>query len=156
MKSFTLLFCLQVVVLAQAPDPQGKKPVSPANVASVNIDGSQIGPLRPDTVIATVNGNKMTYGEFDSLVRSLPQQMQQSAMQNRKAFVNQFALMRKLAEIAETSKLDQQSPYKDALAFSRMNIMAQAEINEAPKQFSIQSFRPISIRQFQARNRNKT
>jgi hypothetical protein len=120
MKPFAFLSCLQVfALLAQEPDPQAKKPVSPAHVASVNVDASQMGPPRPDTVIATINGKKLTYGEFQTMVRSLPQQMQQNAMQNRKAFVNQFALMRKLADIAETSKLDQINPYKDALEFRR-------------------------------------
>ncbi|MBI2680118.1 MAG: hypothetical protein HYX25_03810, partial [Candidatus Solibacter usitatus] len=138
MKSFVLLLCLHVVVLAQAPDPQGQKPVSRGNVASINIDGGQIGPPRADTVIATVNGKKLTYGEFQTLVRALPPQMQQNAMQNKKAFINQFALMRKLADIAEESKLDQLSPYKDLLAFSRMQVMAQAQINEAPKKFLVQ------------------
>jgi peptidyl-prolyl cis-trans isomerase C len=139
MKPFAFLSCIPVfVLLAQAPDPQEKKPVSPAGVIATTVDAGQVGPPRPDTVIATINGKKLTYGEFQTMVRSLPQQMQQNAMQNRKAFVNQFALMRKLADIAETSKLDQVSPYKDALDFSRMNIMAQAEINEAPKQFLVQ------------------
>ena len=139
MKPFALLsFMTALALVAQAPDPQGKKAVSPADVISTNIDAGRLGPPRPDTVIATVNGKKLTYGEFETLVRSLPQQMQQNAQQNRKAFVNQFALMQKLADIAATSKLDQVAPYKDALAFSRMNILAQAEINEAPKQFLVQ------------------
>src|ERR1700682_2373326 len=93
---------------------------------------------RPDTVIATVNGKKLTFGEFETLLRALPPQMQQNAMQNKKAFVNQFALMRKLADIAEEAKLDQIGPYKDLLAFNRMNIMAQAQISEAPKKFLVQ------------------
>ena len=140
MKPFVFLSSLPVfLLLGQAPDSQGTKPaVTPPNVVSTAIDASQIGPPRPDTVIATVNGKKLTYGDFQNLLRSLPPQMQQNAMQNKKAFVNQFALMRKLADIAESSKLDQQSPYKDALEFSRMNILAQAEINEAPKQFLVQ------------------
>ena len=153
MKSFALLASMSALaLLAQAPDPQGKKPVSPADVIGANVDASHLGPLRPDTVIATVNGKKLTYGEFETLVRSLPQQMQQNAMQNKKAFVNQFALMQKLADIAATSKLDQIAPYKDALAFSRMNILAQAEINEAPKQFLVQ---PEEQQKFYEANRER-
>jgi parvulin-like peptidyl-prolyl isomerase len=64
--------------------------------------------------------------------------MQQNAMQNKKAFVSQFALMRKLADIAEEAKLNELSPYKDLLAFGRMQVMAQAQINEAPKKFLVQ------------------
>jgi peptidyl-prolyl cis-trans isomerase C len=153
MKPFALLSCISVFVLvAQAPEPQGKKPASPANAASANVDTGQSAPPRPDTVIATVNGKKLTFGEFETLLRSLPPQMQQNAMQNKKAFVNQFALMRKLADIAETSKLDQVAPYKDALEFSRMNIMAQAEINEAPKQFLVQ---PADQQKFYEANKER-
>jgi peptidyl-prolyl cis-trans isomerase C len=139
MKPIAILICLQVfVLLAQAPDPQGKTPASPSRAIGATIDASQIGPPRPDTVIATVNGKKMTYGEFQTMVRSLPPQMQQNAIQNKKGFINQFALMRKLSDIAEEAKLDQLSPYKDLIAFNRMQIMAQAQISEAPKKFLVQ------------------
>jgi peptidyl-prolyl cis-trans isomerase C len=149
MKPFAFLSCMSALaLLAQAPEPPGRKPV----LASAQLDAGKLGPPRADTVIATVDGRKMTYGEFESMVHSLPPQMQQNALQNKKAFVNQFALMRKLSEIAAASKLDQVAPYKDALEFSRMNIMAQAEINEAPKQFLV---KPEEQQKFYEANKDR-
>ncbi len=50
----------------------------------------------------------------------MPAQMQQNALRDRKAFVQQFALMQRLSEMAEQAKLDQQSPTRESLAFNRM------------------------------------
>ena len=39
--------------------------------------------------------------------------------------------MRKLSKMAEDEKLDQESPYKETLAYARMNVLLTAEINAA-------------------------
>ena len=84
----------------------------------------------PDTVIATVDGTKLTYGEIANFLKGMNPQMQQNAMRNRKDFVERFALMRKLSELAEQAKLGERSPYKEAIESYRMNMLMQAEINE--------------------------
>jgi parvulin-like peptidyl-prolyl isomerase len=86
--------------------------------------------LAPQTVVATVaDGKKLTVGELRSFVRSLPPQMQQAALRDRKALVQQYALMQKLSEMAETAKLDERSPTKEMLRFNRMYIMMTAQLN---------------------------
>jgi peptidyl-prolyl cis-trans isomerase C len=86
----------------------------------------------PDTVIATFgNGERLTIGELKSFIEAMPPQMQQNAMRDRKAFVQQFALMHRLAEMAEAAKLDQRSPTKESLAFNRMYLMMNAQLHEA-------------------------
>ncbi len=96
------------------------------------------GPPRPaGTVIATVDGKKVTYGDVEKYVRGLPPQMQQSAMQNRKQFIQQYGLMLRLNAMAEKSKLDQKSPYKESLEAARMQILTQAQISELYDNFPV-------------------
>ncbi|HUJ24162.1 MAG TPA: peptidylprolyl isomerase [Bryobacteraceae bacterium] len=91
----------------------------------------------PDTVIATVDGKKLTYGELDGIVHGLSPQLQQNLARDPKQFIQQFALMQRLSELAEKAKLDEKSPYKEALAYNRMNILMQAEINDAINSFPV-------------------
>jgi len=86
----------------------------------------------PGTVVATFgNGEKLTAGDLKTFIAAMPPQMQQGALRDRKAFVQQFALMRRLAEMAEQAKLDQHSPTKESLAFNRMYLMMNAQLHEA-------------------------
>ena len=84
----------------------------------------------PSTVIATVDGKKVTYGEIEKYLRSVTPQMQQNAMKNRKEFIREYGLMLRLNDMAEKARIDQKSPYKEALAAARMQILTQAEMSE--------------------------
>jgi parvulin-like peptidyl-prolyl isomerase len=95
------------------------------------------GALSPDTVIATIDGKKLTYGDVQAYLRGLPPQMQQNAMRNRKQFIQQFALMQHLSELSEKAKLAEKSPYKEAIAINRMNVLSQAQINERYTSFPV-------------------
>ncbi|HXI41351.1 MAG TPA: peptidylprolyl isomerase [Bryobacteraceae bacterium] len=110
--------------LAQTPpaSPPAHMPEPPAPVSSPAPP--------PDTLIATVDGQKLTYGEIANFLKGMNPQMQQNAMRNRKDFVERFALMRKLSTLAEQAKLGERSPYKEAIESYRMNMLMQAEINE--------------------------
>lgn len=86
----------------------------------------------PSTVLATFDdGKQLTYGEMQLLLASMPPQNQKAAMQDRKAFVKQFALLRKLTQMAVENKLDQQSPTKEAIELHRMQLLAGAQVNYA-------------------------
>lgn len=98
---------------ASSPSPQPAPPAPP-----------------PDTVIATVDGKNLTYGEIANFLKGMNPQMQQNAMRNRKEFVERYALMRRLSALAEQAKLGERSPYKEAIESYRMNMLMQAEINE--------------------------
>lgn len=87
-------------------------------------------PLEEDDVIATLDdGYKLTYGEIKAMAGALPPQMQQAAMRDRKNFIRQFALMRKLARLAEEHKLDQKTPTRELLLVNRMYVLMSAQIN---------------------------
>ena len=122
MKSGSLLITVFLAIgLAQtppasSPSPQPGPPATP--------------PPPPDTVIATADGQKVTYGEIANFLKGMNPQMQQNAMRNRKDFVERFALMRKLSVLAEQAKLGDRSPYKELIEAYRMNMLMQAEISE--------------------------
>lgn len=75
------------------------------------------------------DGTPFTYGELKIFLSTLPPQNQQAAMRDRKALINQFALMRKLAMLAEKNKLHERSPSKEMLAYHRMQVLLSAQIN---------------------------
>jgi parvulin-like peptidyl-prolyl isomerase len=86
--------------------------------------------LPPETVVATVDGQQVTFGDLQAVLRSLPAQNQQAALKDRRKFVEQYGLLKRLTQLAEKDKLDQKSPYKEALAYQRMQVLSQAELNE--------------------------
>jgi peptidyl-prolyl cis-trans isomerase C len=82
-----------------------------------------------DEVLAVFDdGVKFTMGQFRALYLILPPQNQQGVMQNRKAFVEQLALFRKLSAMAEKDGLDKQTPTKEAIEYQRMVFLSQAKI----------------------------
>jgi len=57
-----------------------------------------------DTVLATVEGRTLTYGNWKNTPRASPA-MQQNAMRNRRQFVEQFFLMHRLSAWLRTKNL---------------------------------------------------
>jgi len=84
--------------------------------------------LPDDTVIAIFDdGVKFTMADFRNLYAAIPAN-QQAMLRDRKAFMEQYALLRKLAQMAEAEKLDQKSPNKETLAFNRMIMLGQMKL----------------------------
>ena len=93
--------------------------------------GAQLFPGQaPDAVVATVDGRKITTAQMQRYLRALPPQVQQNAMKDPKGLLQGYALMWKLAGMAEKNKLDQKSPLKEMLEDLRLQQMAQAQLNE--------------------------
>jgi peptidyl-prolyl cis-trans isomerase C len=113
---------------AQAPHPKPSPPPKPSKAADPS----------PDTVLATLDdGSKVTYGELKALMAGMTPAMAQAAMRDRRAFVTQYALMRKLTRLAEAAKLDQVSPTKELLAFGRMQLLTNAEVTDAMEKITV-------------------
>jgi len=85
--------------------------------------------LSRDTVIATLDGKKLTYGEIESYLDALGPEKKAAALASRRDLIRQYALQKKIVEQAEKDKLDQISPYKEALELSRRVVLIEAEIN---------------------------
>jgi peptidyl-prolyl cis-trans isomerase C len=123
-------------VKAQAPaaaQPATPAPAKgPMKTYQMQIPAAAVIPiaaLPPDTVIATVDGEKVTAGELQLVLRQVPPQAQQMAQSNRRLFVEQYGMLRRLSKEAVDAKIDRQSPWKEMLAYAQMNILYRAAID---------------------------
>jgi peptidyl-prolyl cis-trans isomerase C len=85
---------------------------------------------KPDTVLATVDGHKVTYGEVDSYFKGLGEDAKKNAFNNPQQMINQYALSLRLLDYAKAEKLEEKSPYKEAIESSRKVVLIQAALNE--------------------------
>ncbi len=113
MKLYTPLLCLSALFLRAQVVP----PAASATPA-------------PETVLATIEGKKLTFGELQNYLSAMDPERQKAALQNRTELVRQYAMMKHLVAMADNDKLDRKSPYKEALESSRMQILTNARINE--------------------------
>lgn len=116
MKSFVLsmIFCVSAA-LSQTGAPLASPPPPPDE--------------KGDTVIAIFeDGGKMTVDEYRAVLPALPASFQQMAQQDRQKFLHYYGMMRKLSAMAEQEKLDQKSPYKEALAYSRFSTLTDIKL----------------------------
>ena len=110
-------------------------------------------PLPDEAVIATFeDGSKLTMGEFKKVYGALNQQQQQAVMRDRGEFLHQYAMLRKMAKMADQKKLAEESPYKEALEQNRMQVLSQAMVNEMLNSFVIE---PAEITKYYDANKSK-
>ncbi len=145
-----LPMCLVTLVAAglwaqapgSSPTPKAQRPAGPPAAAPkaqrpAGPPAASQAPVGPETVVATLDGKPVTAAEIQALFRNAEPQVLQNAMKDPHGFLRQYAMMRRLSEQAEQSKLDQQSPYKEALASSRMQILSQAQVQEKYQQIAV-------------------
>jgi peptidyl-prolyl cis-trans isomerase C len=80
----------------------------------------------PETVVAVIEGKKMTAEELTTFVNAMPGQMPSFFERDPKEFTRQLAMLMKLAKMAEAEKLEQQTPYKQRLDYARANVLMQS------------------------------
>ena len=68
---------------------------------------------------------------------SLPDN-QQLVLRDRKTFLESWAFMRRLAQMAEKEKLNEESPTRESLEYYRMLIMSQAKIQDVMTQSTVE------------------
>lgn len=127
MKSFAAILLFLPLLGAQAPPQVQVAPGTPAVGSPAPSASASSAPIAPDTPVLEVNGKKYTAAEVDKMIASLPPQFQQTA-HAQPQMLSQLFLMLHLAEDAEKAGLDKQAPYKDAIEFSRMQVLSQAEL----------------------------
>jgi peptidyl-prolyl cis-trans isomerase C len=91
--------------------------------------------VTPETVVATVNGRKITAGDVDRILLGAPPALRENLRQNRKLFLENYALVSTLAATAEKERLPERSPYREQLAWMRGQVLMQAAISERYQQF---------------------
>jgi peptidyl-prolyl cis-trans isomerase C len=145
--SLAVLAAVNVWAQGQAPSPstadkakagaqaaasqQSAAPAKP-NTIQVNVPGESIVPitsLPPATVVATIDGRKVTAGELQVVIRQMPPQYQQKIQADPRTFVEQYGLLLRLSADARKEKLDQQSPYKEEIEYATMSILQRAEFS---------------------------
>src|SRR5438477_1211124 len=115
---------------AQIPPP-AVPPAPPPAAAPASRPAPALPDLPEDTVIAKFDdGTQFTMGDFKKYYGVLPPAQQQMVIRDRAEFLHQWALFRKLAKQAEERKLEQESPYKEAIEYSRMQVLSGARIND--------------------------
>ena len=86
---------------------------------------SQAG-IPPDEVVVSINGVDYTMGHIDRIRNNLPQAFRQQPMHmNTRNFIDTFAYLQTLAQLAEDEKLLEREPYKSQFEFNRTNYLAQ-------------------------------
>jgi peptidyl-prolyl cis-trans isomerase C len=81
----------------------------------------------PDSeVIATIDGEPMTMGQFRTFTSFLDPRAQGMLMTNPEELVREMALMHKLSALALEQKLDRESPVREQLEYNRLVMLSQA------------------------------
>jgi parvulin-like peptidyl-prolyl isomerase len=134
MKILSIALLVAAALRAQAPDPVKvtpgmpavKGPAAPAQVAPVTPPP----PVAPDTVVAEVDGRKITAAELDKLISAFPVANQQAIRAHPQQLLGQVFLMQRLADDAQKEGLDKQSPYKEQFDAYRLQLLSGAELNK--------------------------
>lgn len=111
---------------AAAAAPQSAKPAAPTSAIS------------DETVVATVNGKKMTAAQVKNMLAATPPQYWRAFTTNPAQFMRDYSWYVHLKEDAEKRGVDKETPYREQLEFQRMMILAQAQHNEARKSVIVQ------------------
>lgn len=107
------------------------------------------GGVPDDAIVAKVDGKDVTAGEIRKTLTIMPKEFIQLFQQNPKYAVQQLYMLRYLSEEAERTKLGDQSPLKEQLAFLRANSMASAMISHEHNFYNVNA---QQIKEFYDRN----
>ena len=105
-----------------------------------------------DAVVAKVDGMPVTAGEIRKSLMVMPPDFVKLFNQNPKYAVQQLFMLRYLAAEAERSKLGDESPLKDQLAFLRANAMASAMVSHEHNFYTVDN---KMIKEFYERNQTR-
>jgi parvulin-like peptidyl-prolyl isomerase len=79
-------------------------------------------------VRAKVNGKPVTQAQLEALIALIPPEQRPAIAGNPDELLRYYGFVSRMAEMAEQSKLAEQSPYKEQLELSRKSVLAQAEM----------------------------
>jgi peptidyl-prolyl cis-trans isomerase C len=134
-----LFVCPAVVVLAQTPPP--KPPPAPPQVTMNGVPVPAAAPAptpAPDKVILTVGETKVTFGQFDEIINSIPENYRAVARgAGRKQFAENLVRILVLAQEGQKRHLDQTTAYKTATQFQNANILAGLTMEQINKDLKV-------------------
>lgn len=118
----TLAFAAITAAQTQTPAPKA------ATVPGVNGPSVPITVLRPNDVVATVDGRKFTVEEMNALGESFAE-LKQNMKADPKTFLERYGVLISLTKEADKDGLEKTAPFKQRLEYSRMQILSQAAID---------------------------
>jgi peptidyl-prolyl cis-trans isomerase C len=119
---------------------------------TLSVLAQQASDPKPDTVLAIVDGHKVTFAEVDSYYKGIGPEARKNAFANLPQMIQQYALSLRLLDYAKTKKLEDKSPYKDAIDSSRMVVLIQAALSEGSLDISVP---PDEQRKFYDSNKDR-
>ena len=120
---FVLVLVGGACVSAQTPAPTP----APARVVITPANPAATAPVAPDKVVLTIGDQRMTAGEFDQLVDTLPEQVRASARgPNKRQFAEQLVRIKILSQEARKRKLDETPAVQHQVELQKDNLLANA------------------------------
>lgn len=80
-----------------------------------------------DPVVVVLDGKEWRKKELEAAMSALPPDVARNFFINKEAFLKQYALVARLARLAEEEGVPQAEPHKTRLAYNRMIYLAQAQ-----------------------------
>jgi hypothetical protein len=135
--SFLLLAftCASLAFPQAAPAPtQSPAPLAPGQLSPAPAASSSATPRGPEAVassdpskvVATIDGKPITAQQALDFLKPFPAEQRKQYESNLPNLIQQIYMRIQLADLATKLSLDQQSPWKDQIALSRENVLAQA------------------------------
>jgi hypothetical protein len=91
----------------------------------------------PETVIGIVDGVKVTAADLQHVVTSSAPALQETLKKNPMELLRYYGFIQRLAGLAESAKLDQKSPQRERLRITRMQILAESQLDAGYSQFEV-------------------
>ncbi|MFZ5927891.1 MAG: peptidylprolyl isomerase [Acidobacteriota bacterium] len=90
-----------------------------------------------DPVVVVLDGKEWRKNELEAAVRALPPDVARNFFANKEAFLKQYALVTRLAQMAEKEGVPEKEPHRTRLAYNRMIYLAQAQTELAALKISV-------------------
>src|SRR5690349_20976192 len=117
-------------------NPSMKYVTLPLCFCALSLYGQSVAPstpkpaeVGPDTVLLKAGNHPVTAAEFEKILGSFPENIQQTARKNPRQVMQSYFLMQMLTHQAEQEKVDQTSPVKEQLELQRMQSLATTMVN---------------------------
>jgi hypothetical protein len=108
--------------------------------------------VKPETVVAVLNGTNFTAADVQKIVSAMPERAQSAFRANPKQFLRDHAWYLLLQSYAVEHKLDQKSPYRETIELSRMFTLMNAALNHAMNDIEVD---PADVKKRYEQNKEK-
>jgi peptidyl-prolyl cis-trans isomerase C len=133
-----LLLCPWALLIAQTLPPQPKTPVVPPPTVAPAEKAPEFPSVPPDRVVISVGDVKITAGEFNQIIDSLPAQFQATARgAGRKQTADNLVRILVLSQEGKRRKLDETPAFKIQSMFQNANLLANRTFETINKETSV-------------------